>query len=179
MRYGEIDKIECINGFGWGVSVYTAGCPFRCPGCHNKELWPLSSGKEWTQEQEDVVFELIQKPYISRLSILGGEPLIEPNFDALLSLFKKVKEHRPDIKIWLYTGYTYEFLVNNQESVPHKIYDVLEYVDFLVDGFYKEELKDLTLAFRGSSNQNIYHLHDGIAENISKKIDNFGQSDII
>ncbi len=179
MRYGEIDKIECINGLGWGVSIYTAGCPFRCKGCHNKELWPFSSGREWTQEQEDTVLELIQKPYISRLAVLGGEPLIEPNFDALLSLLKKVRECRPDIKIWLYTGYTYEFLVNNRESVPHKIYHILENIDYLVDGFYKEELRDLTLAFRGSSNQNIYHFHDGIVENVSKNFDFSGQSNII
>lgn len=179
MRYAKIRGMDISNGPGLGVSIFTAGCPFRCPGCHNKELWPLSSGKEWTQEQENAILELIQKPYINRLSILGGEPLIEPNLDALLSLFKKVRERRPDIKIWLYTGYTYKFLVNNQESVPHKIPYILENIDYLVDGFYKKELKDLTLAFRGSSNQNIYYLHDGIAENVSKNFDFSGQSDII
>lgn len=179
MRYGEIDKIECVNGSGWGVSVFSAGCPFRCPGCHNKELWPLSSGKEWTKTQEDEVVELVQKPYISRLSILGGEPLIEPNCDALLSLFERVRWVRPDIKIWLYTGYTFKFLMENALDVPEKIYNVIFEVDYLVDGFYKKELKDLTLAFRGSSNQNIFYFHDKRIENVSKKFDFSGQSDII
>lgn len=158
MRYAKIRGMDISNGPGLGVSVFSAGCPFRCKGCHNKELWPFGSGEEWTQEQEDAVLELIQKPHISRLSSLGGEPLIGPNLDALLSLFKKVREHRPDIKIWLYTGYTLDELYQELEKYNYcsPLLRILNSIDYLVDGRFEEDKKDITLAFRGSSNQKIW-----------------------
>lgn len=148
MKYNYIDKCEAVNGKGFGVSLYTQGCPYHCPGCFNPETWDFNKGKEWSQKIEDYIIELMKPDYISRLTILGGEPLIERNIEPLTALLRRVKVIYPEKSIWLYTGGNFEL-----ESV--RCNNLIEQVDILIDGQYKQELRNITLKFRGSSNQRV------------------------
>lgn len=148
MKYNSIDECEAINGEGFGVSLYTQGCPYHCPGCFNPETWDFEKGHIWTQKTEDYIIELLKPNYIKRLTILGGEPLIERNVEPLTALLIKVKELYPDKQIWLYTGGEFEF-----ESI--RCDNLIEHTDVVVDGQFKKELRDITLKWRGSSNQRV------------------------
>ena len=108
MKYSEIDSIECCNGFGWGVSLYTQGCHFHCKGCFNPETWDFDGGKEFTEKEQNIILSLMDKDYIKRFSVIGGEPLEERNISALVELIGKIKTRYPEKKVWLYTGYTAE-----------------------------------------------------------------------
>lgn len=171
MRYFSIDKCECTNGKNWGVSIFTSGCPYHCEGCHNMSTWAINGGEEYAQETQDTIVELVQKPHISRLSILGGEPLLPQNVVALYELIMEVRYVRPDIDIWLWTGTTFESLweLGNNATPEDKVLDSLGWtkaqrlylamilwnVDYLIDGRFVREKKDLTLKWRGSSNQRV------------------------
>lgn len=157
MRYNLIDKCEAINGEGFGVSLYTQGCPYHCPGCFNPETWDFNKGKEWTQQEEDLIIELLKPDYIKRLTILGGEPLIERNIEPLTALLIKVRHIYPDKKIWLYTGGNFEF-----ESA--RCDNLIEHVDILIDGQFKQELRDITLKWKGSSNQRVIDVQKSLKE---------------
>ena len=108
MKYNYIDKCEAINGIGFGVSLYTQGCPYHCPGCFNPETWDFNKGKDWTKDNEDYIIKLLEPKQMRRLTILGGEPLIERNIKPLEQLCKRIKESYPDKQIWLYTGGDFE-----------------------------------------------------------------------
>lgn len=148
MKYNLIDECEAVNGKGFGVSLYTQGCPYHCLGCFNPETWDFNKGTNWTKETENRIIELLKPKYITRLTILGGEPLIERNIESLIVFLRRVKDIYSDKQVWLYTGGNFEVL----EGLYKKIF---QYIDVLVDGRYIDELKDLTLPFRGSSNQRI------------------------
>lgn len=148
MKYNSIDECEAINGEGFGVSLYTQGCPYHCPGCFNPETWDFGKGHTWTQETEDYIIELLKPNYIKRLTILGGEPLIERNIEPLTALLIRVKELYPNKKVWLYTGGEFEF-----ESI--RCDNLIEHTDIVVDGQFKKELKDITLKWKGSLNQRV------------------------
>lgn len=147
MRYAKIKKCEAENGIGVGASLFVQGCHFHCQGCFNQETWDFEGGEEWTDEVEDRFMIDISPWYISRVSILGGEPLAPENRDGVCRIIRHVKKTYPNKKIWLYTGYTYEEIKN--------IFS-LKYCDYIVDGVFKENLKDISLNFRGSRNQQIW-----------------------
>ena len=168
--------MDISNGEHIGVSLFVQGCRFCCKGCFNKETWDFSGGKEWTQEIEDKFFDLIDRPYIKRVSILGGEPLAKENASVVLDLIQKIKSKYPEKNIWLYTGYTFEELCEMccEEQIYNYFTDNvdkyillknLQYVDVLVDGRYIDELRDLTLKFRGSSNQRVVNVQESLKEN--------------
>lgn len=129
----------------------------HCRGCHNPEQWNFDGGKLYTFETQDKIFDLLNKPYIQRLSLLGGEPLENINIYYLACLCHKVKRDLPYIKIWLYSGYTWEeiykkYCLNNEV----KYFQVLiNNIDILVDGDFQEDKKDISLQFKGSFNQRI------------------------
>lgn len=160
MRYAQITPFEVCNGKGAGVSLFTQGCCFKCKGCFNQETWDFNGGKEWTEEVENKFFELVGKPYIKRISILGGEPLADNNVSDIFNLIKKLKVKFPNKNIWLYTGYTLENVLNNPLRKR-----IIELCDVVVDGRYIDELKDLTLKFRGSSNQRLIDAKKTLKEN--------------
>lgn len=141
----KIVNSTSVDGVGLRNSLYVSGCNIHCKGCHNKELWPLKSGKEMSVE--DVYKELMNDDF--NISILGGEPLLQ--YDAILDLCKMIKRHSAKT-IWLWTGLE---LARVQDAHP----ELLDYVDVLVDGPYKEQYKDRNLIFRGSSNQKIYQVN--------------------
>ena len=149
MRYSNIDTFEIVNGTNVGVSLYTQGCNRHCEGCFNSQAWDLDGGELYTIEARDKIIEACCRPGIKRFSIVGGEPLLDRNKDELISLCSLVKEANPDIKIWVYTGDTYE-------NVKDEWNDLLEpFVDVLVDGPFILEQRDITLPFKGSSNQRL------------------------
>lgn len=155
MRYAGIDRCDLCNGNDIGASLYVQGCNNHCKGCFNPETWPFDGGKEWTQEQENELFSILEKPYIKRISILGGEPLAPQNIESVMALVKRIRQRFPAKKIWLYTGYDWgTYLL---DTYPAETFFDL---DYLVDGKYLEEYRDPSLAFRGSSNQHIIDIQE-------------------
>ena len=158
MRFADIDKCECNNGLDIGISIYLQGCHFHCKNCFNPETWNFNGGKEYTKETEETILKLLKPEYITRFSVLGGEPLEERNWLDLADLLVSIKIEHPNIKIWLYTGFTYEYLehlmsLNIPGSDKNLVYIILKNVDVLVDGQFQEDKKDLTYPFAGSTNQ--------------------------
>ena len=158
MRYASIRKLDISNGEGLGVTLFTQGCPFHCKNCFNPETHDFDGGKEYTIDTKNAILSLINRAQIKRFSILGGEPLIERNKKDMIDLCSSIKEIRPDIKIWVYTG-------NIFENVKDDWYELLyNYVDVLVDGPYVDSKRDLRLKFRGSSNQRVIDVRKSIFE---------------
>lgn len=155
MRYAQIRKIDISNGEGVGVSLFVQGCPIHCPNCFNKETWDFDGGKEWTDEIDSFFFSLIQKDYIQRVTILGGEPLSPPNVSKVKEILSKIPSTK---KKWLYTGYSFEGL--NEQQL-----EAVKYADYLVDGAYIDKLRDMKLEFRGSSNQRIIDVKKTLKKN--------------
>lgn len=157
MKYSSIRCIDISNGPGIGVSLFTQGCFFHCLGCHNPEQWNLDGGEEYTQETEKRVLSLVNRPYIRRMSLLGGETLLDRNLSDLAELTGQIP---PGKDIWLYTGYTLEELKERclAEGRNHSdLFMILNNVNYIVDGRFEQDKRDITLAFRGSSNQKIWH----------------------
>lgn len=164
MRYAQIRSMDISNGEGVGVSLFVQGCPFHCNGCFNPETWDFNGGNEWTKTEELKFLELVNRPYIKRVSILGGEPLCKENAEGVLRLIAQIPD---DKQIWIYTGFLYETLTSSVctddlETTLWKaeIKDILNSIDVLVDGQYIEDLKDIRLQFRGSSNQRIIRMKE-------------------
>lgn len=167
MRYSAIQRCEYVNGTNIGVSLYIQGCSIHCPGCFNPETWDFEGGKEFDGGAYADLIQLLDKPYITRLSILGGEPLERCNWDDLNKLLWQIREFKPNLEIWLYTGYTDEFLFKLIDEWRIKwpsfndaflLESILENIDVLVTGPFIQELKNRALAFKGSSNQKILYL---------------------
>ncbi len=155
MNYLNIDDCEICNGEGVGCSLFVSGCKFHCKDCFNSESWDFNSGKPFDSETESKLIELASKSYISRITILGGEPLADGNYQEIGNLIQKL----PIKKIWLFTGYTFEELLQDQNRL-----DVVSMVDVLVEGRFVAELKDISLKFRGSSNQRILDAKASVRE---------------
>lgn len=157
MRYNTIRQLDIANGPGCRVSLFVQGCTFNCPGCFNLVARDFKGGKEFTDQTMQLLLELAEPSHISGLSILGGEPLHPQNRQAVLEVARKFKEKYPDKTVWVWTGFLWEDVAS----------DLLESsVDVVVDGQFKEELKDLRLKYRGSSNQRVINVKDSTKDNI-------------
>lgn len=212
MRYASIRSLDISNGEGVGVSLFVQGCDRHCFNCFNSETWDFNGGKEWTEETKNKFMELIDRPYIRRISILGGEPLAEQNLDDVLSLIKEIrkkypisqnpnsenigksrvledensKEIRisfPEKTIWLYTGFTWDSIMNYKSTNKFTEKDVLfnfhikkdfemiqreniiKLCNVLIDGEYIDGQRDITLAYRGSKNQRVIDVQQSLAQN--------------
>ena len=152
MNYCGLNKTDIANGEGVRVSLFVSGCRNHCIGCHNPEAWDFSYGQSFTFETENEIIEALRPSWIQGLSVLGGEPCEEENEEVLIPFLQKVMFKMPDKDIWLFSGYTYEMLRND---------DILRYVDVLVDGPFLLEQRDISLPFRGSRNQRIIRLRGG------------------
>jgi anaerobic ribonucleoside-triphosphate reductase activating protein len=164
MRYAQIRDMDISNGRGIGCSIFLQGCSVRCSGCFNQSTWDFNGGKEWTEKETEQLFEILSKPHITRLSILGGEPLDQAK--ELSHLLLKIRDKFPNLEIWIYSGRVFELNVKNFDRC-----NCLTLCDVLVDGAYVDELKDLTLAFRGSSNQRIIDLKETFKTNKIVELD--------
>lgn len=173
MRYAQIRSMDISNGEGVGVSLFVQGCDRHCFNCFNSETWDFNGGKEWTEETKNKFIKLIDRPYINRISILGGEPLAEQNLDEVLSLIKEIRISFPEKTIWLYTGYELSEIIKQEQyekvsgipSVWSKRWKIISNIDVLVDGEYIDEQKDLTLKWRGSKNQHVIDVKQSLAQN--------------
>lgn len=156
MYYSEIKECDIANGPGVRVTLFVSGCTHHCKGCFNEMTWDFQYGREFTEEDADKILKLLEPPYIAGLTLLGGEPMEYRNQQGLLPLLRKVKERYPDKTIWCYTGYLYEKdLLNDFCAKWPETEEMLSCLDVIVDGEFVEELKDISLRFRGSSNQRI------------------------
>lgn len=160
MNYGTIKKIDIADGLGVRVSLFVSGCRNHCKGCHNQITWDFNFGQEFTENTEAEILEALKPYHIAGLTVLGGEPFEEENQEILAPFLEKVKSTYPEKNIWCYTGYIYDKDILPQDGRKHTAFTnrMLSSIDILVDGPYIESLKDLTLKFRGSSNQRIIDL---------------------
>lgn len=145
MKYNKIRKMDISNGPGVRVSIFFQGCSFHCKNCFNPETWDFDGGKEFTDETIEHILDLCENEYIVGLSMLGGEPMNPTNLPGTTKLAKAFKERFPNKSLWSWSGYTFEDYVSKQE--------VINYLDVLVDGQYKDELRDPRLKYAGSTNQ--------------------------
>ena len=155
MHYGQIMIADSANGAGIRLTLFVSGCTNHCPGCFQPETWDFSFGEHYTQEVEDKILDELQKPYYDGLTILGGEPFEIENQPALLPLIKRVHEMNPKRTIWMYTGFHYEDLLPGGKRYTPFTDSILDKIDILVDGPFQEENKNISLNFRGSTNQRI------------------------
>ena len=146
MRYNTIKQLDIANGPGCRVSLFVQGCEFNCPGCFNTVAKDFEGGKEFTEQTKEAIFSLAEPEHISGLSILGGEPLHPRNREEVLQLTRKFKEKYPNKTVWLWTGFCWEDVADDLIGSG---------IDVVVDGQFREELKDLRLKYRGSSNQRV------------------------
>lgn len=178
MRYAQIRSMDVSNGEGVGVSLFVQGCPFHCKNCFNSDTWDFNGGKEWTEETKNKFMELIDRPYIKRVSFLGGECLAEQNLDEVLNLTQQIRISYPEKTIWLYTGFEWNSLMSKicQPTFPDKDFEriieihkkrkeIISNVDVLVDGEYIDEQKDLSLKWCGSRNQHVIDVKQSMAQN--------------
>lgn len=155
MNISQYYPVDVINGPGTRCTLFVSGCIHQCKGCYNQSTWSLSSGVEFTEENEDAIIRDLQDTRIYRrgLSLSGGDPLHPQNVPTILSLVKRVKAECPDKDIWLWTGYTLTELNTQQQQV-------IEHIDVLIDGKFDQSLADPSLQWRGSSNQVVHYLNE-------------------
>ena len=155
-RYAGLITNDFANGQGVCVSFFVQGCPHHCPGCFNPETWDFNGGEEMpTDIRGQIIKAICANNIIRNFSVLGGEPLCEENLDFVLKIIDSVRIAYPNIKIYIWTGYTYQELLDRQDN---RINEILNKSNYLIDGRYEEELRDTTLLLRGSSNQKIIKL---------------------
>ena len=157
MRYNKIRKMDISDGPGVRVSIFMQGCTFHCKNCFNPETWDFKLGKEFTDETINRILELADKEYIRGLSILGGEPMHPVNIEGTTKLAKAFKEKYPDKDIWVWSGFLFDKDLKDKE--------VLNYIDVLVDGQYKDELHDFRLKYCGSTNQRVIDVKKSLKNN--------------
>ena len=159
MYFGNIKNCDIANGIGVRVTLFVSGCTNHCKNCFQPETWDFCYGKEFTKEEEDKLIEMLKPSYINGLTLLGGEPMEPKNQQGILNLVSRIREELPEKTIWCYSGFTFEKLMTPGEYSHTEITEnILRMVDVLVDGLFVEELKQLTLRFRGSSNQRLIDL---------------------
>ncbi len=164
MYYSDIKFLDSGNGDGVRVSLWISGCRNHCKGCFNRDTWDFNFGKKFDKIAENEIIEACKKPYISGLTILGGEPGEPENQIEILNIIEHFKKECPDKTIWLFTGYVYEkdLLQGQRKNVENVTDRIMENVDILVDGPFIFEQRDLSLKFRGSSNQRLLTREDRI-----------------
>ena len=164
MYYGEIKKCDIANGEGVRTSLFVSGCRRHCPFCFNYQTWDFNFGKEYTQEVEDEIVESLSPSYVKGLSLLGGEPFEPENQLELVKLLRRVKKEYPNKTVWCYTGNVLERdLLNKSFYTTEVTLEMLSLIDVLVDGEFVQDLKNISLEFRGSSNQRIIDVKKTLA----------------
>ncbi len=165
MYYSNIKKNDISNGVGLRVSLYVSGCTLRCKGCFNPETWNFKFGKLFTEETLEEIIKASNSDLIKGLTILGGEPLEPDNQEKVYEIIKKYKSIYPNKNIWMFTGYTLDDKLKKwQKELPYTK-KILDSIDVLVEGPFVQELFDINLGFRGSSNQRIIDMNKTRLEN--------------
>ncbi|MBE6412318.1 MAG: anaerobic ribonucleoside-triphosphate reductase activating protein [Opitutales bacterium] len=162
MNYSEIKQSDVANGDGIRVSLFVSGCSNKCKGCFNPQTWDFKFGKLFDVDVENYIINLLRRPYIDGLTLLGGDPFEIPNQRVLFPFVRRIRKELPDKTIWAYTGYILEsdLLQCDGKVFCECTLEFLQEIDILVDGPFIESLKDISLQFRGSSNQRILKLKE-------------------
>lgn len=156
MYYGNIKNYDIADGEGVRVTLFCSGCTNRCEGCFQPETWDFCYGKEYTKETEDQLIQMLTNPNIQGLTLLGGDPFEPSNQRTLITLLRRVKQELPTKDVWAYTGFVYEQdLLEGQRKHTEVTDEMLSYIDVLVDGPFVIDEKDISLYFRGSTNQRV------------------------
>lgn len=156
MHYGNIKNYDIADGEGVRVTLFCSGCTNRCEGCFQPEAWDFCYGKEYTKETEDQLIQMLTNPNIQGLTLLGGDPFEPSNQRTLITLLRRVKQELPTKDVWAYTGFVYEQdLLEGQRKHTEVTDEMLSYIDVLVDGPFVIDQKDISLYFRGSTNQRV------------------------
>lgn len=156
MKYGNIKWHDIANGPGVRVSLFVSGCRNHCKGCFNPETWDFGFGEQFTKETQDKIIEGMKPDYIKGFSLLGGDPFEPENAKVLAPFMERLRKIYPEKSFWCYTGYDFEAdLLTGRLGDFDTVMRILNCLDVLIDGKFVEELKDLNLRFRGSSNQRI------------------------
>lgn len=170
MNYIKISKCDIANGTGIRVVLWVSGCSLHCKGCHNPETWDFHSGKPFDDNVKQELFDVLNKPWIKGITLSGGHPLEYENLPVVYDIVKEAKEKFPNKDIWLYTGYTLS--INDFNTSVDIGWDngllrnyILAMCDVVVDGPYIESLRDISLKFRGSSNQRLIDVRETIKQN--------------
>ena len=159
MYFSVIKLNDVANGTGVRTTIFVSGCRNKCKDCFQPQTWDFKFGKEFTEETINFILDSLKPDYVNGLTVLGGEPFEEENQKDILKLLKIVKEKYPNKNIWCFTGYLYDKdLCYNGKKYTEFTEELLSYIDVLVDGPFKTELKNLSLKFRGSSNQRLINL---------------------
>ena len=155
MNYASIKKRDIANGKGVRVSLFVSGCTHRCPDCFNSDAWDFNYGEPFTDGTVNEIISLLSPDYIEGLSLLGGEPFEPQNQAELLPLVRRFRSEYPTKNIWCYTGYLFEDILCGKVGDKQTANELLSYIDILVDGRFVKDLKNVSLKFKGSSNQRI------------------------
>lgn len=156
MNYIKMSKYDTANGTGIGVVLWVAGCSCHCKNCHNPQTWDFNAGVPFTEETMQELLKALDKPYISRITFSGGHPLEPQNIDTVTKISQIVYDKFPNIKQWLYTGYEWHNIL---------CYDILKTLYVVVDGQYFDDKRDISLAWRGSSNQRVINVQESLKQN--------------
>lgn len=146
MKYHNITHDDMLNGQGLRVVLWVSGCNHRCDECQNPITWDVNNGVEFDKDAEKELLDDLKKNYVEGVTFSGGDPLHTQNRDEITRLAKKIKDEFPSKDIWLYTGYLWEEI---------KDLEIVKYIDVLVDGPFKKEVKDVKLHWKGSANQRV------------------------
>ena len=160
MNYEKIDKCSVSNGTGVRTVLWVSGCDIHCRNCHNQQTWDFNSGIPFTEDTMQEILYDLSKLYIKGLTLSGGHPIDPHNAPKVLEIVKRVKMVFPNKDIWIYSGYVWEDIIKDET-----LREILKYTDVLVDGAYIDELRDISLAFRGSSNQRIIDVPKSLEQN--------------
>ena len=167
MNYAEIKTTDIANGEGVRVSLFVSGCTHHCKNCFNSIAWDFGYGKPFTEETQEFLLDALSPDYIAGLTLLGGEPMEPQNQRGLLPFVERFKKQFPLKSVWCYTGFTYQAggVFEEERANTEVSAKLLSLIDVLVDGRFIEELKDIRLKFRGSSNQRVIDMKRSFEEN--------------
>lgn len=155
MRVAKIKPNDVVNGVGVMVSLFVQGCPHHCKGCFNQDTWDFSGGREFTDIDSEEILRMLDANGVNRnLSILGGEPMAKENIQGVLLLINFIKAKRPGTKVYLWSGYEIEYLLREYGE------SIFKDIDFLIDGKFILEEKDINLKLRGSRNQRVINIKE-------------------
>lgn len=161
MNYAKILAADIANGTGFRVSLFVSGCGRKCPGCFNQVAQDPNYGKPFDEKAKKLIFDELDKEWCAGLSLLGGEPMscLSDNRKQVIAFAKEVKEKYPQKDIWMWSGYSFEEIANSNDMK-----EILDYVDVVIDGDFKESLKDISLKWKGSSNQRVIDVKKSLEE---------------
>ena len=180
MNYATIKNCDIANGPGVRVSLFVSGCTHHCPGCFNQVAWDFDYGKPFTQDTIDQILRMLEPGYIKGITLLGGEPFEPQNQPYILELLRQMKKIMPSKTVWAFSGYLFDRDMLEKKLGPWDVTkELLSYVDVLVDGKFIDALKDLTLRFRGSSNQRLIDVPRSLSEGKVVLWEDLQEGDII